>query len=428
MITCAPRFRPCLATLGLAAAFLLFVAPNAGAAPPTLDAPNEVRQGERLVLVASPHGKRRCSLVTVSPAGREIGYRVTGRKRGWRRDLRVQVRVGADVRPGTWELRLRCRKRSSHDSELTVIAAEGDTGRRHRLTRKVTVGLFKAKPPRYFTPPASDQDAAGAPGLDPADTDGLGAPSGDRSSGAVQWALKQQGRTDYYFWCLRFVANAFGAQYAGYNTAQLAANALGTRDRGLSAARAPYGALVFFRYVGRDGISYGHVGISLGDGRMVHAVATVRVDHIDSSNYWRSNYLGWAWAPGHWPGRAASKAPAPPSEPKAVKPPSTPKTTPPKTTPKAPPPSPSVTLSKGNSAQGLSGCSSNYCRFMVVKFKNFSGGNHTIRCRASGGDEGGFYAYTRSGSSGTSAYCYYGFPGRTVWATVDGVSSNRIVW
>ena len=428
MITSVPRFRPYLATLGLAVAFLLIVGSDAGAAPPALDAPTEVRQGERLVLVASPHGKRGCSLVTVSPGGREVAYRVTGRRRMTRRDLRVQLRVSVDARPGSWELRLRCRKRSSHDRELNVVANEGGADRRHRLARRVAVGTFKAKPPRYFTPPASDQDADGAPGLDLADTDGFGAPSGDRSSGAVQWALKQQGRTDYYFWCLRFVANAFGAPYAGYNTAQQAANALGTRDRGRSAARAPYGALVFFRYVGRDGVSYGHVGISLGDGRMVHAVETVRVDHIDSSTYWRSNYLGWAWAPGHWPGRAASTAPAPPAEPKAVKPPAAPKTTPPKTTPKVPSPSPSVALSKGSSAQGLSGCSSSYCRFMVIKFENFSGGGHTIRCRASGGDEGGFYAYTRTGSSGTTAICYYGFPGRTVWATVDGVSSNRIVW
>lgn len=421
------RAHSALTTLGLIAALFASASSAATAAPPTLDAPAEVRQGERLVLVASPNGKRHCALMTVSPAGRETSYRVTGR-RGARRDLRVALLVGERARPGTWEMRLRCRKRSSHDRELTVLAESAVTGRHHRLAPRVAVGTFDSKPPEYFTAPAADQDGQGAPQLSPADVDGLGAPSGDRSAGAVQWALKQQGRTDYYFWCLRFVANAFGAQYAGYNTAQIAANALGTRDRGLSAARAPYGALVFFRYVGRDGVSYGHVGISLGDGRMVHAVETVRVDHIDSSTYWRSNYLGWAWAPGHWPGRAASKAPSPPSEPKAVKPPETPKTTPPKTTPKAPLPSPSVSLSKGDSAQGLAGCSSIYCRFMVVKFNNFSAGGHTIRCRASGGDEGGFYAYTRSGSSGTSAYCYYGFPGRTVWVTVDSVSSNRIVW
>lgn len=93
-----------------------------------------------------------------------------------------------------------------------------------------------------------------------------------------------------------------------------------------------------------------------------------------------------------------------------------------------PPPPKTVKAAKGGSAQGRAGCSSAACRFLQVSFSNFSGGTHTITCRASGGDEGGFYSYTRTGTSGTSAVCYYGFPGRTVWATVDGVASNKITW
>lgn len=99
----------------------------------------------------------------------------------------------------------------------------------------------------------------------------------------------------------------------------------------------------------------------------------------------------------------------------------------PKSKPK-PTPKPSVKLSKGDSAQGLPGCASVYCRFLVVKFENFSGGGHSIKCRASHGSEGGYYTYTRSGKSNTSSYCYYGFPGHTVWVTVDGVKSNKVVW
>jgi len=76
----------------------------------------------------------------------------------------------------------------------------------------------------------------------------------------------------------------------------------------------------------------------------------------------------------------------------------------------------------------MPGCRSIYCRYIVVKFKNFSSGKHSIKCRASHGSEGGYYTYTRSGSSNTSAYCYYGFPGHTVWVTVDGVKSNKVVW
>lgn len=118
----------------------------------------------------------------------------------------------------------------------------------------------------------------------------------------------------------------------------------------------------------------------------------------------------------------------PPSDPDP--PPSDPKPPPPTSPPpqEPSPPPRSVSLSKGSSAQGRPGCSSSYCRYMVVTFKNFSSGTHTIKCRASHGDEAGFYTYTRSGSSNTSAVCYYGYPGRTAWVTVDGVSSNRIHW
>lgn len=63
---------------------------------------------------------------------------------------------------------------------------------------------------------------------------------------------------------------------------------------------------------------------------------------------------------------------------------------------------------------------------MYVTFSNFAGGNHTVVCRASGGDEGGFYTYVTANPS--TAVCYYGFPGRSVWATVDGVGSNVVVW
>ena len=47
---------------------------------------------------------------------------------------------------------------------------------------------------------------------------------------------------------------------------------------------------------------------------------------------------------------------------------------------------------------------------------------------SSGEGAGGFYSYTRSGPSNTSSVCDYGFSGRTVWVTVDGVTSNQIGW
>ena len=92
------------------------------------------------------------------------------------------------------------------------------------------------------------------------------------------------------------------------------------------------------------------------------------------------------------------------------------------------PPAPAVSIGKGGSAQGRSGCASVYCAFVNVYFANFHGGAHTITCRSSHGGESGWYSYSRSGSSDGSAVCYFGYPGRTVWVTVDGVESNRIGW
>jgi hypothetical protein len=109
---------------------------------------------------------------------------------------------------------------------------------------------------------------------------------------------------------------------------------------------------------------------------------------------------------------------------------SAPQPPPPGPTPPPPPPGdgPTVSLSKGDSAQGQADCTSSACRYMVVSFTNFPTTTHTITCHASNGDEAGFYSYTRAGSADTSAVCYYGFPGRTAWATVDDVSSAQVVW
>ncbi|WP_028063120.1 CHAP domain-containing protein [Solirubrobacter soli] len=108
--------------------------------------------------------------------------------------------------------------------------------------------------------------------------------------------------------------------------------------------------------------------------------------------------------------------------------PVTPTVTPTPTPPTTPVPQPWVNLAKGASAQGRSGCSSAACKMMVVSFGNFSPGPHTVTCRAGNGDEGGWISYTRSGSSDSYAYCYYGYPGRSVWVTVDGIGSNTVVW
>lgn len=136
---------------------------------------------------------------------------------------------------------------------------------------------------------------------------------------------------------------------------------------------------------------------------------------------------GWAW---YKKPEYVQLGYVPPVTPPPVAPPPPPLPPPPPGPGPGPPPpvTPAVSLSKGGSAQGQPGCSSPACSFMTVTFSNFSAENHTITCRASNGDEAGFYTYTRPGSSNTSSVCYYGFPGQTAWVTVDGVMSNQIVW
>jgi murein DD-endopeptidase MepM/ murein hydrolase activator NlpD len=95
--------------------------------------------------------------------------------------------------------------------------------------------------------------------------------------------------------------------------------------------------------------------------------------------------------------------------------------------PPPPPPPPTVTVGKG-ARHNTSSCTSAACAYVTVTLNNFGAGAHAVQCFASypGGQFGG---YTHNGGGGsTSASCYYGWPGRVVWVTVDGVRSNDFVW
>lgn len=48
---------------------------------------------------------------------------------------------------------------------------------------------------------------------------------------------------------------------------------------------------------------HGHVGLSLGRGRMLSALDVVRTTDVAGVRYWREAYLGWSRAPRKWPGR-----------------------------------------------------------------------------------------------------------------------------
>jgi len=89
-----------------------------------------------------------------------------------------------------------------------------------------------------------------------------------------------------------------------------------------------------------------------------------------------------------------------------------------------------VTLSKGASAQGQPGCAAAACARMVVTGRSFAPNTSvTVSCASS--SEGTFYTYyARVGGDGTTSTstCYYGYPGGTTYAVINGIRSNNLTW
>lgn len=110
---------------------------------------------------------------------------------------------------------------------------------------------------------------------------------------AILWAEHRRGSAAWAWYCERFVENAFMTG-GRYETAWEAALGLGLRT-----GPAPRGALVFFR-PDPTNRGYGHVGISLGRGRMISALARVTETQIAGSRYWSGLYAGWARVPASW--------------------------------------------------------------------------------------------------------------------------------
>jgi hypothetical protein len=142
----------------------------------------------------------------------------------------------------------------------------------------------------------------GGPTLTPpeeADGGGLGGGPDEGRSSSLEWARTQLGSTIWAYRCERFIEEAYGTRYI-FKSAWVAAQHVALYHTPITAA--PAGALVFF---GPDSANrgYGHVGLSLGDGRMISALETVQITDVPHSRYWSSLYRGWAYAPASWPGR-----------------------------------------------------------------------------------------------------------------------------
>ena len=104
------------------------------------------------------------------------------------------------------------------------------------------------------------------------------------AAGAVAWAIDRVGERTYPLRCLAFVEDAYerpnGIEVFGGDSATASAGQYGVEPYD-PAAPPPAGAFGFYACAGPvDGrrCDWGHVGLALGDGRVVHAWDEVRVD------------------------------------------------------------------------------------------------------------------------------------------------------
>lgn len=123
---------------------------------------------------------------------------------------------------------------------------------------------------------------------------------------ALAWAQLRLDATDYGTRCLAFVEDAlersnaieiFGGDYAAESARQYGA----AENSGVP----PLGAFVFYDATGEimgDRRNWGHVGLSFGDGRIIHAWDRVRIDHYSALEA-LPPAIGWepmqfaGWAP-----------------------------------------------------------------------------------------------------------------------------------
>ena len=131
------------------------------------------------------------------------------------------------------------------------------------------------------------------------------------SENAIKWGENHTGSKDWWNevnkqgYCLRFVANAFMQKYiegqSVWNSPVDAAAALYRFDQEPGGwSKAPRGAIILFDK--ESGNSYGHVGIYLGAGRILHAHGTVQETTIEDAMAYSDvgNYLGWSYPPEAW--------------------------------------------------------------------------------------------------------------------------------
>ncbi|WP_158021335.1 hypothetical protein [Mycolicibacterium chubuense] len=150
-----------------------------------------------------------------------------------------------------------------------------------------------------------------APDCSPAPAPPASAPQGSREDRAVAWANGQVGSDGYDFLCGRFVANAYGKPTLGVSSAQIFHDQLASAGQIHMDRNIPKGALVFSesQWDVVNGVHQGHVVLARGDGSFVSGGVSKSYGSrhtVQILNSWNpspgAQYLGWAYAPGSWPG------------------------------------------------------------------------------------------------------------------------------
>ena len=195
----------------------------------------------------------------------------------------------------------------------SLAFGHGDAKPRATATKRKVVYCTRHRHPKgcVRVPAAAKRprkvDQQGSNALTPRDVEnggGLGGGPGDHRDTALEWARSQLGLKLWRWRCERFVEEAYGTRFV-FDTALKAESQLELHTGPIT--NAPAGTLVYF---GGDAYNqgWGHVGVSLGGGRMISALTKVETTNVAKSPYWRNLYRGWADAPAQWPGRI----PAPP--------------------------------------------------------------------------------------------------------------------
>jgi hypothetical protein len=130
----------------------------------------------------------------------------------------------------------------------------------------------------------------------------------ERIDKAIEWAENQLGSHEYDEYCWKFVVHAYKKAGADWIlppqlSAKEAANSLKPLKTGIP----PRGTLVFYDCWGTlegEYRNWGHVGLSIGNGDVIHAFGKVRVDnYLDiqdlspGTGWTKSEYIGWVEPP-----------------------------------------------------------------------------------------------------------------------------------